>query len=115
MSDFVPKVHPLDREPGPEDPLELFAEPVVGDPEVMLQCMVQEFVWLGWDSESLLSLFDSPMYPVLNQLREYFGDEGIRRRVAEIAGHGSFRVTETMVEEDDEAEPELYQIAPWTP
>jgi len=113
MPDFVPKTHPLDREPGPEDPLELFAEPVVGDPEVMLQCLVQEFLWLGWDPESLLSLFHSPMYPVLNQLREHFGDDGVRQRLAELAGQGNFRVTEVIADDQDEENdgPELVQLS----
>ena len=118
MPDFVPKIHPMERDLGPEDPMELMAEPVVGDPEVMLQCLVQEFAWLGWDTESLLSLFHSPMYPVLNQLRELFGDEEVRRRVEDILGHGGIRVTETISEDPEEdafSGAELVQLAPYKP
>ena len=114
MSDFVPKIHPLERDLAPEDPLELIAEPVIGDPDVMLQCMVQEFAWLGWEVEPLLALFHSPMYPVLNQLRDYFGDAEIQTRVRAIVREGGIRVTETITEDPDERlEDELVQLQPY--
>src|SRR5581483_2386529 len=88
----VPKVHPLTRTVEPEDPMELVANPVQGDPEVMLQCIVQEFAWMGWDADQLLQLFDSPEYPVLNQLLAHYGAEQIQRVVASLlAETGVFR------------------------
>src|SRR3990172_7813607 len=78
----VPKVHPLDRMADAEDPFELMAEPVTGDPEVMIQCMLEEFLWMGWDATALESLFHHPGYPVLVALREHFGDEEVRQRIA---------------------------------
>ena len=109
---FVTKVHPLDRLVEPEDPLELMAQSVVGDPEVMLECMLQEFMWMGWGREELLSLFHHPGYPVLCQLREYFGDAEVERRVATLlAMSGRWRFRETIAADEVESrEPELLQI-----
>lgn len=117
MSDFVddrwvPKTHPLARDIEPEDPFELMAAPAYGDPEVMLECMLQEFLWMGWNREQLLSLFHNPGYPVLVELREFYGDEEIQRRVATlIASSGVWRFRESIVE-DDEQQVEVHGIAP---
>ena len=78
---WAPKVHPLDREAQPDDPMELIAQTVEGDPIVMLECILQEFAWMGWNPEQLLGLFRNPGYPALCQLREYFGDDEVRRQV----------------------------------
>jgi hypothetical protein len=111
---FVPKVHPTTREVESDDPLELVAEPVPGDPDVMLECLVQEFAWLGWDVDPVLGLFHSPDYPVLNQLLDYFGEAEVRRRIGAILGGvGVFRVTETIDDEpdpEDDDGPELIQL-----
>jgi hypothetical protein len=112
---WVPKVHPLARAVAPEDPMELVATPVQGDPEVMLECLVQEFAWMGWGPDELLGLFHNPMYPVLNQLREHYGDEAVRQRVQALLGRsGVFRFQETIAldpEPADEDGPELIQLS----
>jgi hypothetical protein len=111
----VPKVHPLTREVEPDDPMELVANPVQGDPEVMLQCLVQEFAWMGWDADQLLQLFHSPEYPVLNQLLAHYGPEQVRRRVESLlAETGVFRFqarVEEAPELDEDDEPDLIQIS----
>ncbi len=111
---WVPKVHPITRSVEADDPLELVANPVQGDPEVMLDCMVQEFAWMGWVADDLLQLFHSPDYPVLNQLREHFGDDDVRRRIESLLKRvGVFRVRETIAEdvEPEEDEPELIPLS----
>ena len=76
---MVPKVHPATREIAAHDPMELFATPALGDPEVMLECIVQEFAGMGCDQAQLSDLFHSPFYPVLSQLRACLGEaEGDR-------------------------------------
>lgn len=111
---LVPKVHPLTRESTEEDPFALMAEPVPGDPQVMLECMLQEFAWLGYAPEQLLALFYDPGYPVLCQLREHFGDDVIREKVhAMAAAWGVLRFQETIAE-PEQAEPELVQITDLT-
>lgn len=115
MSDWVPKVHPMDRNVEADDPLELMAEPVVGDPLVMLECIVQDFIWMGWSECQISSLFRSPEYPVLNSLLDHLGPAETDRRIAEImARHGQWTFHATVVEpdlcEDEEASPRLVQI-----
>ena len=110
---WVEKVHPKARAVEVDDPLELIAEPVAGDPAVMLQCVLQEFLWLGWNTPQLLSLFHNPGYPVLCQLREYFGDEEVRHQVESLVERcGIMRFHETIAEPDleSENEAELIQI-----
>jgi hypothetical protein len=112
---FVPKVHPLSRMLEPEDPLELMATPAPGDPDVMVESIVQEFVWMGWSAEQLLEIFQNPMYPVLNQLREHLGDEVIRDKVQTIVERaGIFSFHETIADEPDsiaDDEPELLELS----
>jgi hypothetical protein len=108
---FVPKVHPLDRDALPEDPLTLHATPAEGDPEVMLECLVQEYVWMGWEPGQVLGLFRDPFYPALNGLLCLFGEEGVRARVAAVFGRmGVFRFRGAVRDEPEPAEPELIQL-----
>jgi len=110
---LVPKIHPATREIEVDDPMELFATAAIGDPDVMFDCIVQEFAGLGWSEEQLAELFQSGAYPVLKQLRDDIGEAEVRRRLRDIlTRRGSFRVRETIADppEEDEIEPELIQI-----
>lgn len=111
---FVPKVHPITREIEADDPMELVATPADGDPDVMLDCIIQEFAWQGYDAEGLLRLFLNPEYPVLNQLLDCFGPAEVRRRVDDMmGGFDAFSVRASVVETpdpDDEHEPELLEL-----
>jgi hypothetical protein len=94
--------------------MELVATPVPGgDPDLMLECVVQEFAWMGCDAAALMGLFRSPAYPVLNQLLAHYGEEEVRRRVERFLGRlGGLRFRETIAEdpEPEEDEPELIQL-----
>jgi hypothetical protein len=111
---FVPKVHPATRPAEPDDPFTLHATAVGGDPEVMLRCMIQEYAWLGWNSEEILSLFPNPLYPALRSFWEYFGATGVQERVRSIVGTTPFFHLETTGCEDlplERTEPELLQLS----
>lgn len=113
---WVPKVHPLSRAATADDPLELLADAVPGDPSVMLQCLLQEFAWMGYSAEQLLALFHHPGYPVLCQLREHFGDEAIRREVGELAARwGVLRFRESIAESEQPNDCELVQLGGISP
>lgn len=111
MEHLVPKVHPLARAVEADDPLELIATPVGGDPEYMLQCMVEEFAWMGISADELLGLFRSPAYPVLNQLLNHFGEDAVRERIQRLAGLRFSAVVDDEPETDEDDEPELIQLS----
>jgi hypothetical protein len=110
---LVPKVHPATRPVEADDPYSLHATAVGGDPEVMLECLVQEYAWMGWNTEQVVGLFRNPSYPALNALLHYFGEENVRRRVEVVLKRmGVFRVSGTVHDEaePEEEEPELIQL-----
>jgi hypothetical protein len=108
---FVTKVHPATREVMPEDPLTLCASPVAGDPDLLIRAVVQEYAWLGWDAEQIAALFRDPFYPMLDGLRQAYGEAGIRERIESVFHHhGVFRFRSTIIEEPDDPAPKLIQI-----
>jgi hypothetical protein len=110
---LVPKIHPATRGVEAGDPMELQATALAGDPEVMLECLIQEYVWMGWDREHIVALFHSPFYPALNALLEHYGEYGIQARVGAVLGRmGLFRVSGTVREEPETEvdEPELIPL-----
>jgi hypothetical protein len=112
-SNWVAKVHPATRPVEPDDPMTLHATAVAGDPEVMLECLVQEFAGLGWDAEGIVGLFREPCYPALYDLWRLYGEEGVRTRVhGVLSALGIFHVqaTECAEPEPVPAEPELIAL-----
>lgn len=109
----VPKVHPATRPVEPEDPMMLTATATAGDPQVMLRCLVQEYAWMGWNTDQILSLFHNPFYPVLCAMREACGENEIRQRVdAVVRETGVFRFQATVHEPVPPcSEPPLVQIS----
>ena len=112
---WVPKVHPLDRQSEADDPLELVAETVIGDPIVMLECLVQEYIWMGWSLPQVMTLFNQPGYPVLAGLQDFLGTAETERRVSQIfARNDQWTFRETVVEaaacDEEDQVPELVQI-----
>jgi hypothetical protein len=111
---FVPKVHPASRPIEADDPFTLNATAVGGDPEVMLECLVQEYAWMGYEPKQVLGLFRDPDYPALNALRHYFSEDGLRSRVQVVLDRmGVFRVSGTVLDEPEptDEETELIQLS----
>jgi hypothetical protein len=80
----VPKVHPLDREMLPEDPLHIQAFEVPGDTELMFRVVIEEFARMGWDAAAIAQLARDPFYAALHGLWWLYGEAGFSRRVTEI-------------------------------
>jgi len=78
------KVHPLDREMLPEDPLEMQALEVPGDTELMFRVVVEEFARMGWDKAAIIGLARNPFYAALHGLWQLYGEEEFTRRVGQI-------------------------------
>ena len=80
----VPKVHPLDREMLPEDPLEMQAFEVPGDTELMFRIVIEEFARMGWDRAAIMSLARDPFYAALHGLLRLYGEGEFDRRVSQV-------------------------------
>lgn len=97
---WVPKVHPLTRPIAEDDPLELVAQPALGDPQQMLACLLEEFLAMGWEAEALAGLFQNPGYPLLVELGRSLGQHEVERQITALVARGAqLRVTEQIVEE----------------
>jgi hypothetical protein len=96
-SSYVPKVHPATRPVEPEDPMNLFAVEVPGDPELMLRLLVEEYARMGWGLEELSRLFRDPFYVAAHGLWLHYGEEELRRRLTELLSRvGVVRVKTTI-------------------
>jgi hypothetical protein len=99
---LVPKVHPLTRNMEADDPLEIFATPVFGDPLVMLECLIGEYAGMGWNAEQILQLFRDPEYPALHGLLEAYGEATIRRHIRDLLDRtGIFSCEGTVLDEPE--------------
>jgi hypothetical protein len=76
--------HPKDRAIEDEDPMLLTAEPVDGDPELMFTSLVEEFARQGFDTDHIMQLFESPFFQATWGLRQLYGEDGVRTRIARI-------------------------------
>jgi len=80
----VPKVHPLDREMLPEDPLEMQAFEVPGDTDLMFRIVIEELARMGSDKTAIIALARDPFYAALHGLLLLYGEEEFSRRVSQI-------------------------------
>lgn len=78
------KPHPKDRTVEPDDPMNLHAVEVDGDPELMLLAIVEEYARMGCDLDSLMALCREPFYVGLHGLYRRYGEEELRRRISHI-------------------------------
>ena len=91
-----PKVHPATREVLPEDPMDLQGFEVPGDPHLMMRLLVEDYARMGWNTEAIMSLANDPNYQVFHGLQRMFGEEELRRRIADVIGRcGVMRVKTT--------------------
>jgi len=89
-----PKTHPATREVLPDDPMEMHGIEIPGDPQLMLQLLVEEYARIGWGTEAMLQLARDPNYKSFHGLFLALGEEELRKRVAAIVARcGVFRVT----------------------
>jgi hypothetical protein len=80
----TPKVHPLDREMLPEDPLEMQAFEVPGDTDLMFRIVVEEFGRMGWDAAAIVHLARDPFYAALHGLWKLYGEEKFNASVRQV-------------------------------
>jgi hypothetical protein len=98
-SDAVPKIHPATREMLPDDPLEMQAFEVSGDPLLMLRMLVEDFARMGWGVDAILQLARDSNYQAFHGLRRAYGEAELRRRISEIVSRcGVIRIKTTETE-----------------
>ena len=92
----VPKVHPASREILPDDPLEMQAFEVPGDPDLMLRLLIEEYARIGCGAEAIMLLARDPNYQAFHGLWRLYGEEELHRRVSGILSRcGVIRVKTT--------------------
>ncbi len=106
-----PKIHPATREIAADDPLALHGLEVSGDPNLMLQFLVEEYARIGYGLAGIMRLFRDPDFQAPHGLWRLFGDEELERRVAGIlASCGVMRTTTTFTSPSSPSE--LVQLSP---
>src|SRR5262245_12133625 len=80
----VPKIHPLEREILPDDPLEMQAFEVPGDTELMFRIVVEELARMGSDKATIITLARDPFYAALHGLWRLYGEEVFAGRVSQV-------------------------------
>ncbi len=97
------------KQADPDDPMELVGVECDGDPDFMLECIVEEYARMGWEPERILRLFASPHYPMLHNFWRARGSEAIRRKVEATSRRcGVFRFRTTQRPQADR----LVEISP---
>lgn len=101
------KVHPSTREWLPDDPLDLHACQVPGDPQLMLRILVEEYARMGWHTEAIMRLASDPNYVGFHGLLQLYGQDDLQKRVREIVSRCGVIQVKT---EEQPTEAELVQI-----
>ena len=69
------------NEPESDDPMELVGMVMPGEPgqlEAMAECLVEEYVRLGWDARRLMTLFVNPMFMATHRIYRQKGAAYVR-------------------------------------
>ncbi len=63
----------------PEDPMELVGVVLPQeDPDYMAECLVEEYIFLGWNDKQLMSLFARPTFRTTHRIYHDKGEEYVR-------------------------------------
>jgi hypothetical protein len=105
--DACNRTHPRDRDARADDPLEISGIEIEGDPEVMLDCIVEEYARMGCDADDILRMFHDPFFQGPHGLSRAFGREYVRLRVEGVLRRcGVLRVRVVEAPPDDARSPE---------
>jgi hypothetical protein len=70
-----------------EDPMEMVGMVLPGEPgqlEAMAECLVEEYVRLGWDEERLMVLFRNPMFLATHRIHRQKGEPYVRALIQQV-------------------------------
>ena len=74
----------LEKEFEDEDPMALVGMVMPGEPgqlEAMAECLVEEYVRLGWDETRLMVLFHNPMFLATHRIYRQKGEQYVRELI----------------------------------
>lgn len=75
----------VDKAFEPDDPMTLAAVSVpAGEPDLMAECLVEEYVRLGVSDDQLLALFRSPFFAGAHALYRARGEAHLRALIARV-------------------------------
>mgnify|MGYP001157276621 FL=1 len=77
MNDSMKK--PLEE----DDPMQMKAQMVAGDPHLMLDCLIEEFARMGWDASQIIKIFENPVFLASHGLTKRFGHKTILDRIVQ--------------------------------
>ncbi len=67
-----------------DDPMEMIGVVLPGEQgqlEAMAECLVEEYVRLGWDARRLMTLFVNPMFMATNRIYRQKGETYVRQLI----------------------------------
>ena len=64
-----------------DDPMQLRAGVVEGNPLAMLQGLIEEYARMGWDADQIAAIFDNPFFAATHGLTTQFGRARIRENI----------------------------------
>lgn len=81
---FANEKHPANRPIESGDPMGMTGDSVVGDPELMLTILIEEYACIGMSAEDIARLFDDQFYGAPSHLKRMLGENRIRVRIDEV-------------------------------
>lgn len=83
-----------------EDPMQLVGMVIPGEAgqlELMAECIIEEYVRLGWDERRLMTIFRSSMFLATNRIYQIKGEAYVRDLIRRVcAKWGRFSVNEAL-------------------
>jgi hypothetical protein len=74
----------------PSDPMEVVAVSIPdGDQEYMAECLVEEYLLLGWSERQLKALFTRPFFQMTHQLYRERGEAWVRSLITRVCDRWS--------------------------
>ena len=83
------------KPPEPNDPHELVGVALVeGDADLMAECVVEEYLLIGWSDRQLMSLFTRPCFRMTHQIYLDRGHDYVAALIAQVRAKWTAEETE---------------------
>ncbi len=67
------------------EPMELVGVPIPGgDSRVMAECLIEEYLFLGWDEQRIMLLFTRPCFRSTHRIYQELGEVRVRSLIEEV-------------------------------